>query len=279
MFFTEMNRIMNQGVDITLIIRKTGGNLTVSTLPKQNGLKDEAQNLIIPLTLTGTAEELDAGFFQAISQPVQKAAGLLINLKAFEEQAEKAAENSRAAKELKEKQVKAEKEKKEKFDKLMKKADELEKEQKHGEALVVLKQAEVMAGETERGKVGDRIRAIRIRLSQGSLFGSELMPDKKDPQVPDETNQDSGEPTEDTELPAIEEQKECSGLQPVNRQKPDDAKQEGVLFPYEDKGKFVRKTAGILPEQGLPVDYSVFRPGEYDEYPDFPEKEYKIFNF
>ena len=62
MFFTEINRMMTEGVDITLVIRKSGGQMIVSALPKANGLKDEAQNRIIPLTMTGAPEEMDDGF-------------------------------------------------------------------------------------------------------------------------------------------------------------------------------------------------------------------------
>ena len=46
--------MMTESVDLTIVIRKTNGQLTVSTLPKSNGLKDEAQNHIVPLTVTGT---------------------------------------------------------------------------------------------------------------------------------------------------------------------------------------------------------------------------------
>ena len=42
MFFTAIHQMMTDGVDLTLVIRKANGQLTVSTLPKSNGLKDEA---------------------------------------------------------------------------------------------------------------------------------------------------------------------------------------------------------------------------------------------
>jgi len=115
MFFTQINQMMNQSIDITLVIRKKEGQLMVSAMPKSNGLKDEAQNHIVPFTVTGTPEELDMGFIQAICQPIQKATGLLTNMSNFEQQAEKAAANSKAAKELKDKEAKDAKEKKEKF--------------------------------------------------------------------------------------------------------------------------------------------------------------------
>ena len=88
MFFTSISQMMTESVDLTLVIRKANGQLTVSTLPKANGLKDEAANHIIPLTLTGTPEEMDAEFLQHIMQPIRKATGLISNLMEFEKQAD-----------------------------------------------------------------------------------------------------------------------------------------------------------------------------------------------
>jgi PRTRC system protein E len=173
MFFTQINQMMNQGVDITLVIRKKEGQLMVSTMPKSNGLKDEAQNHIVPLTITGTPEELDMGFFSAISQPIQKAAGLLTNMSRFEQQADKAAANSKAAKELKDKEAKEAKEKKEKFDKLLKAATELEAEKKYPEALASLQQARTFATAQAVKQVDEKIKALKIKTGQGSLFDME----------------------------------------------------------------------------------------------------------
>ena len=44
MFFTAIHQMMTENVDLTIVIRKANGQLTVATLPKSNGLKDEAQN-------------------------------------------------------------------------------------------------------------------------------------------------------------------------------------------------------------------------------------------
>ena len=107
MFFTQINQLMAQSVDITMVIRKSATGMTVSVLPKSNGLKDEAQNHIVPLTLSGLPEELDAGFMNAIANPVRKVSGLLTNMAEFEKQADKAAA------------------KREKYEKHMKKAEEL----------------------------------------------------------------------------------------------------------------------------------------------------------
>lgn len=153
MFFTAIHQMMTEGVDLTLVIRKANGQLTVSTLPKSNGLKDEAQNHIIPLTVSGMPEELDAGFLQAVARPVQKAAGLITNMAQFEAQAEKAASESKAAKEARSKETKEEKEKREKYEKYLKKAEELIAAKKHSEAVTALGQARLYAQPQDQKKI------------------------------------------------------------------------------------------------------------------------------
>ena len=183
MFFTQINQMMNQGVDITLVIRKKDGQLMVSTMPKSNGLKDEAQNLIVPLNLTGTPEELDADFFSMISQPIQKATGLLTNMSNFEKQAEIAEENSKAAKEKKANEEKVAKEKKEKFDKLINSATEYEALKKYNEALNSLLQAKAFATPQALKSLADKIKAVSAKHSQGSLFGMDTDELQKPTQV------------------------------------------------------------------------------------------------
>ena len=165
--------MMNQSVDITLVIRKKDGTLTVSAMPKANGLKDEAQNHIVPLAVTGTPEELDSGFIQAICQPIQKATGLLTNMSSFEKQAEIAEANSKAAKELKDKEAKEAKEKKEKFDKHMKNAEDFESQKRYSEALLNLRQAKTFATQQALKQVEDKIKAINALTGQISFFDTE----------------------------------------------------------------------------------------------------------
>ena len=145
MFFTAIHQMMTESVDLTLVIRKANGQLTVSMLPKSNGLKDEAQNHLVPLTVSGLPQELDAGFLQSVARPIQKTAGLISNMAQFEAQAEKAASESKAAKETKAKETKEEKEKREKYEKHFKKAEELIAAKNHKEAVTALGQARLYA--------------------------------------------------------------------------------------------------------------------------------------
>jgi PRTRC genetic system protein E len=303
MFFTQINQLMNQGTDITLVIRKKEGQLMVSTLPKSNGLKDEAQNHIVPLTITGTPEELDAGYLPAICQPIQKATGLLTNMSRFEEQAEKAAANSKAAKELKDKEAKEAKEKKEKFDKLMKKATDLESEQKLTEALNTLQQARAVATPQAIKSVDEKITAIKFNMRQGSLFEMEPVPAPQQPepavpvaqvQQPIPVAQPVMQPVQQPNQPPVYQQ-------PVNANIVANGNGQ-VMFQPQQEMPIVQVNGNFPPENGggqlftqapvqaanqngqasmafipdpeppvvMTVDYSAHREGEYDQYPDFP---------
>lgn len=174
--------MMTESVDLTIVIRKTNGQLTVSTLPKSNGLKDEAQNHIVPLTATGTPQELDTGFLQAVTRPIQKTCGLISNMAQFEAQADKAAASSKAAKEAKSKETKEEREKREKYEKLMKKAEELTAAKNHREVINVLGQAKAYATAAQLKEIEEKIKAATAEMNKGSLF--DLMEQEAQPEQP-----------------------------------------------------------------------------------------------
>ena len=199
MFFTSISQMMTESVDLTLVIRKANGQLTVSTLPKANGLKDEAQNHIVPLTLTGTPEEMDAEFLQHIIQPIRKATGLISNLMEFEKQADKAAANSKAAKDAKAKETKEEKEKREKYEKHMKKAEELITAKNHKDAITALQQARMYATADKQKEVDEKIAAQKKAMNQGSLF--EMMDETPAPQPQNVAPQPVQQPMQQTIQP------------------------------------------------------------------------------
>ncbi|MGF7079639.1 PRTRC system protein E [Mucilaginibacter sp. UYCu711] len=66
------------------------GNFTLSALFTALHNADNATKIIPPMLLKGNAEELDNGFFETITQPVQQTAGLYNNLNAYGKELEKA---------------------------------------------------------------------------------------------------------------------------------------------------------------------------------------------
>lgn len=97
-FFSQISGLIPEGIDLNITVRRSGNRLIVSVIPKSNSLKDEAQNRLAPLVVTGTTDELNEGFIEAISTPIKQATGLLINMTEYENAAKEAEANSKAAK-------------------------------------------------------------------------------------------------------------------------------------------------------------------------------------
>ena len=287
--------MMTDGVDLTLVIRKANGRLTVSTLPKSNGLKDEARNHIVPLTVSGLPQELDAGFLQAVTRPLQKAAGLISNMAQFEAQTEKAASESKASKEAKARETKEEKEKREKYERHLKKAEELIAAGNHKDAVTALGQARLYAKPQDMGKIDGMAAEQKKAMNRGSLF--ELMEDPAQQTVQEQAQQQSQQAPQ---YPPQPQMQRPAAAQPQGGQHnpqqtvwpPRQAPQRPVQHPAQPQyaerppvplqpqpayeGQYdahwqepQRNREDMYPDygQGEPT----YRPEDYEEYPDFPQ--------
>lgn len=302
MFFTAIHQMMTDGVDLTLVIRKANGQLTVSTLPKSNGLKDEARNHIVPLTVSGLPQELDAGFLQAIARPIQKAAGLITNMAQFEAQTEKAASESKATKDAKAKESKEEKEKREKYEKHLKKAEELITAKNHKEAVTALGQARLYAKPQDLKKIEEMVAEQKKAMNQGSLF--ELMEDPApQPQVQAQPQQAqaSRQPQQAPPYPPQQQMRQRpmagqrnpqpamwptqeSSKRPMQHQNPAPAQPQYSAQPPMPPQQPQPTYGGqydahwqeqschredMYPQYGQ--EEPTYRPEDYEEYPDFPQ--------
>ena len=262
MFFTAIHQMMTESVDLTIVIRKTNGQLTVSTLPKSNGLKDEAQNHIVPLTATGTPQELDTGFLQAVTRPIQKTCGLISNMAQFEAQADKAAASSKAAKEAKSKETKEEREKREKYEKLMKKAEELTAARNHREAVSVLTQAKAHANAAQLKEIEEKIKAADTEMNRGSLF--DLMEQEAQPE-PSVQQQQPPQPQARPQIqPHAQYVQRTGGQQPSQPQYPP---QPEIQDWQEERFMQEDEQQPYLSDQEHPA----YSEKDYEEYIDFPQ--------
>ena len=295
MFFTAIHQMMTDGVDLTLVIRKANGRLTVSTLPKSNGLKDEAQNHIVPLTVSGLPQELDTGFLQAVTRPLQKAAGLVSNMAQFEAQAEKAASESKASKEVKTRETKEEKEKREKYERHLKKAEELIAAGNHKDAVTALGQARLYAKSQDVEKIDGMAAEQKKAMNRGSLF--ELMEDPA-PQPPVQPQAQQA-----PQYPPQPQMQRPAAAQPQGGQHnpqqtvwpPRQAPQRPVQHPVPSQPQYAERPP--VPLQGPQPAYEgqydahwqepqcnredmypnygqgepTYRPEDYEGYPDFPQ--------
>ena len=170
MFFKRFSEMLASSTDVTLTIHKQNGTMTVSVLPKANGLQDEAQNHLKPIVITGTPEELDEGFLDAVREPVRKAATLLSGMKSFEDSLAKVEANRKEEQEKKKEADKLTQERKAQFDKLMTRVEELEAEEKYDEALAEARKAVTLATGSNVAKVKEKVSRLNGKSLNKSLF-------------------------------------------------------------------------------------------------------------
>lgn len=137
-FFTQIAQMNIEGSLQLTITETTAGTWLVSVLLQNERCGDNAKHLIPPLTLKGTAEELDNGFFQSIVQPIEQTSSLLLNMESYLKAQEEAKRQSAMEKEKADKEKKEREAKEKKFAEAIQKADELEAEGKYREAFTAL---------------------------------------------------------------------------------------------------------------------------------------------
>ncbi|PWN64121.1 PRTRC system protein E [Chryseobacterium viscerum] len=137
-FFNQIAQ-MNITGDLQITIGQgTENNWIVSILLQNEQCGDDAKHLIPPLTLRGTPEELDNGFFENITAPLQSASGLMVSMEAFMKQLEETKKHSAMEKEKADKEKKEKEAKDKKYNEALQKAEQLEKEGKFKEAWTAL---------------------------------------------------------------------------------------------------------------------------------------------
>jgi len=169
-FFHQVAQLQITG-DLQLTIAKGAENNLIVSVMLQNGqCGDNAKNIIPPLNLRGTAEELDNGFFEKITTPIQTASGLMVDMENFMKQLEETKKQSAMEKDKADRQKKEVEAKDKKFKDAMAKADELEKEGKHREAWVKL--PEITEFPEKADEIRRRKRELSDKFSAPSLFGA-----------------------------------------------------------------------------------------------------------
>lgn len=253
MFFQTIYPMLAAGADLSINIKRVNDRLSVAVMPRHNGVKDEAQQHLVPLILNGTAIELDAEFLQAIMMPVSRTMGVLANLETFERQAAKVSSESRPAKTAQEKEPKEAREKREKMERLLKKTDEAVAGRKYSEALIWLKQARVLAPADRQKEIDDRTLEVRKMADAGSLFAVQPQP------IPAAQPQPIPQPARPASSPAPVH----GGRQPASAPQPQDGQMR--MFPPQQP---------VQPEYGQPAQYAApqpaYPPQMQDAQPYFP---------
>ena len=169
-FFNQIAQLNFTGNLQLTIAKGAENNLIISIMLQNDGCADTAKNIIPPLNLRGTVEELDNGFFQTIATPIQTASGLMVDMEGFIKQLEEAKKQSAMEKEKADKQKKEQEAKDKKFKDAMAKADELEKEGRFREAW--MKVPEMTEFPEKADEIRRRKTALSDKFATPNLFGA-----------------------------------------------------------------------------------------------------------
>ena len=199
-FFNQIAQLQIIG-DLHITIAKGAEDRLIVLVMLQNeGCGDSAKHSIPPLNLRGTAEELDSGFFENITAPIESASGLMVDMEGYMKQLEGTKKQSAMEKEKADSKKKEQEAKDKKFSDAMSKADELEKEGKFREAWIKVPEIHEFPFKAEE------IRKRKSELSAKfapDLFGSTTETAKTEPPrealFPDYGNANVQEPETDEE--------------------------------------------------------------------------------
>ncbi len=186
--FQTLAASLTEDVTLKLVIRKTAdGTLTGLVDIRNDNLKDQAQDIIQPLTFSGTPAELDEQFADLIVKPFEKTSGIITSMADYEkaqELAEKAkAENKAKADERKKKA--------EALDKAIKEADKLAAGKKTNEAVAAYKKCLELADDKTKKNIEDKLN--KLLDSEGGLFGDDEPVPTPDPTDLDDNNADDND--------------------------------------------------------------------------------------
>ncbi|MBS1781054.1 MAG: PRTRC system protein E [Bacteroidetes bacterium] len=172
-FFRQITDLNVTGNLQLTISKGTENSLVVSVMLQNEQCGDEARKLIPPFNLRGTAEELDNGFFEQVTTPIQTASGLMVNMEAYMKQLEEARKQSAMEKEKADKEKKEKEAKEKKYREAMQKVEELEKDGKYRDAWMKV---------PEPSEYPEQAEALRKRKSSltaqfaPDLFGADATP-------------------------------------------------------------------------------------------------------
>jgi PRTRC genetic system protein E len=140
-FFRQIAKLDLTGNLQITFTKTTGENYIASVLLNDEQCGDEARKTIPPLNLRGTAEELDNGFFESITIPLQTASGLLVDMESFMKQLEETKKKSAMEQDKADKNKKETEAKEKKYKEALLKSEDLEKEARYKEAWSALPKA------------------------------------------------------------------------------------------------------------------------------------------
>lgn len=168
-FFKKINELLGEGCTLVMNVAKKDGKLVIGVLPGNPLVKDAGAKNIAPLNISGTADELDEGFLEAIAGPISRVTGLLVDMASFE----KGEQEAKAKSEMVKKQQEEKKRKEDEFKGYIALAKENLEADKFKDAKLCLENAKGSAdgSEAQKNVISETSALIEKKLG-GDLFGA-----------------------------------------------------------------------------------------------------------
>lgn len=180
-FFTKISPILVGGLNLTLTLKKVGDQITVATRPQRPDVKDKNDVLskIQPLVITETAEALDDGYVDTITQAAEPVNSIADGLKEFNKSVDAAKKAASTKKSAPKKAATSKAPAKAKSPSRSKLSPEEQQAKKQKEA-DAKKAAEIKIMEQKRSSATNFINAKKYRMAQPfALAGEKLWKAKK----------------------------------------------------------------------------------------------------
>ena len=193
-FFKTISEHMKDGQQLSLTIKKNGEILVVSILPDTSSVKDKSVSNLTPLVMNGTPDDFENGFAEALA-PVDKAIGLISDVKAYENEVEQARSKSEM-----ESKKKAETDKlKKKYNDLLSLAKKNINAKKFKDARSVLEKASELSC-SDKKDIDNVLADIESKSGSNSIFGAaEDLSDGKDIEIANGESQEERVEDDDNE--------------------------------------------------------------------------------
>ena len=81
-FFSRLTEIIGEEYSVQITVQKKGRNLSISVLPNAIG-KEKSGKTLVPVVISGTPDQIDAGLISAIAQPIASLNQLVVSGQAF----------------------------------------------------------------------------------------------------------------------------------------------------------------------------------------------------
>lgn len=176
-FFSQIENMQLSGDLLITIGRGSEGKLVVAVLLQNEQCTDNAKNVIPPLVLRETPEQLDRQFFDSITAPMQGTSSLLLNMEAFIKGQQQAKQQSAMNREQAEKDKKEKDARQKRYTDAMQKVDELARDGKYREAWVKVPEPNLFPEHTET--IQKRRNELASKFAP-DLFAAPVEPTKEE---------------------------------------------------------------------------------------------------